>query len=155
MLAKLRDRDLLDQQMLECMVRGVSTRNYEGVINGYAEKLGVSKSSVSRAFIRTSQKDLDALNGADLRPHSFVAIMIDGMEIAGKTVVAALGITETLEKIPLGIREGDTENSEVAKDLLAMIVDRGFTPHCEKLLAVECDTWTPERAANAKEEVHA
>jgi len=136
MLAKLRDRDLLDGQMLSKMVRGVSTRNYEDVVSGYSKKLGVSKSSVSRAFIRASQKDLDALNGADLSPYSFVAVMIDGVEIAGRTVVAALGVTNTLEKVPLGIREGDTENSAVVKDLLASIIERGFVLHCEKLLAV-------------------
>lgn len=135
-LAKLRDRDLLDEQMLSRMVRGVSTRNYEEVINGYAGKLGVSKSTVSRAFVRASQKDLDALNGADLTPYGFVAIMIDGVEIAGKTVVVALGITEALEKIPLGIREGDTENAALVKDLLASIIERGFTLHCTKILAV-------------------
>ena len=47
-LEKMRDQDLLDQQMLARIVRGVSTRNYEGVINGFAEKTGVKKSSVSR-----------------------------------------------------------------------------------------------------------
>ena len=45
-LAKLRDRDLLDSQMQARMVRGVSTRNYEEVISGFAEKTGISKSSV-------------------------------------------------------------------------------------------------------------
>lgn len=136
MLAKLRDRDLLDHQMLSRMVRGVSTRNYEGVISAYSKKLGVSKSSVSRAFIRASQKDLDSLNGADLHAYSFVAIMIDGVEIAGRTVVAALGVTNMLEKVPLGIREADTENSAAVKDLLASIIERGFVLHCEKMLAV-------------------
>ena len=32
-----------------------------------------------------------------------------------------------MEKIPLGLREGETENREVVKDLLASIQDRGFT----------------------------
>jgi putative transposase len=136
MLAKLRDQDLLDRQMLDRMVRGVSTRNYDAVVGGYAKKLGVSKSTVSRAFVRASQKDLDELNNADLSGHGFVAIMIDGVDVAGRAVVAALGITETLEKIPLGVREGDTENSVLVKDLLASVIDRGFTLHCEKLLAV-------------------
>ncbi len=136
MLSKLRDRDLLDSQMLSRMVRGVSTRDYEDVIGGYADKLGVSKSTVSRAFVRASQKDLDALNDAELTAYGFVALMIDGVEIAGRTVVVALGITEALEKIPLGIREGDTENAPLVKDLLASIVERGFTLHCEKILAV-------------------
>jgi transposase-like protein len=47
-LAKLQSRDLLDQQMRQRLVLGVSTRNYEQVINGYSEKLGVSRSLVSR-----------------------------------------------------------------------------------------------------------
>src|SRR6185437_13558450 len=61
-LAKMRDQELLDSQMLNRIVRGVYTRNYDGVINGFAEKTGVAKSSVSRAFKRASKKDLDAIN---------------------------------------------------------------------------------------------
>lgn len=135
-LDKLRDQDLLDGQIQDRLIRGVSTRDYEPVVTAYAKKLGVSKSSVSRAFIRASQKDLDALNHADLSAHSFVAVMIDGVEYSGRTVVVALGITETLQKVPLGAREGDTENAPLVKDLLASIVERGFRLHCEKLLAV-------------------
>jgi hypothetical protein len=41
-----------------------------------------------------------------------------------------------MEKIHVGFREGDTENSEVVKDLLASLQERGFTLHCERLLAV-------------------
>ena len=63
-------------------------------------------------------------------------MMVDGVEYAGRTVIVALGVTETLQKIPLGVREGDTENSDVVRDLLAGIVERGFTLHCERLLAV-------------------
>ncbi len=36
----------------------------------------------------------------------------------------------------VGLREGDTEKSEVVKDLLASIQERGFTLHRERLLAV-------------------
>jgi putative transposase len=135
-LAKLQSQDLLDQQMRQRMVLGVSMRNYDQVIDGYSEKLGVSRSSVSRAFIRASQKDLDTINEGKLDGHSFVALLIDGVEIGGRTVVAALGITAAMEKIPVGLREGDTENSEVVKDLLASLQARGFTLHCERLLAI-------------------
>lgn len=135
-LAKLQSQDLLDQQMRQRMVLGVSTRNYAQVIDGYSEKLGVSRSSVSRAFLRASQQDLDNINEGKLAHHSFVALLIDGVEIGGRTVVAALGITATMEKIPLGLREGETENSDVVKDLLASLQERGFTLHCERLLAI-------------------
>jgi transposase-like protein len=135
-LAKLQAQDLLDEQMYHRLVLGVSTRNYEPVINGYTQKLGVSRSSVSRAFVRASQKDLDSINEGPLGEYSFVAVMIDGLEIGGRMVVAALGITADLTKVPLGLREGNTENSEVVRDLLTSIQDRGFTLHCERLLAV-------------------
>lgn len=135
-LGKLQEQDLLDEQMRQRMVLGVSTRNYEHVINGYSEKLGVSRSSVSRAFVRASQKDLDSINDGKLDAYSFVAVMVDGLEVGGRTVVAALGITAEMDKIPLGLREGNTENSEVVKDLLSSMQERGFTLHCERLLAV-------------------
>lgn len=135
-LAKMRDRELLDSQMLGRLMRGVSTRNYEDVINGFAEKTGVAKSSVSRAFKRASKKDLEELNGADLSNYRFVAILIDGTGIGETTQVAAVGVTDDSQKIPLGIREGDTENASVVKDLLSSIVARNFTLAASRLLAV-------------------
>ena len=135
-LAKMRDRDLLDGQMLDRIVRGVSTRNYEGVINGFAEKTGVAKSSVSRAFKRASKKDLDAINGADLSSYRFVAILIDASGVGGTTQVMAIGITDDSQKIPLGLKEGDTENASVVKDLLTSILARNFTLAGSRLLAV-------------------
>jgi len=135
-LERLQDQDLFDGHIADRMMKGVTTRNYDPVISAYSKKLGVKKSSVSRAFKRASQEHLDEINHASLKDHSFIGIVIDGVEFQGRTVIGALGITPTLEKIPLGIREGDTENSEVVKDLLSSIIERGFELHCEKLLAI-------------------
>ena len=135
-LAKMRDQELLDSQMLNRIVRGVSTRNYDGVINGFAEKTGVAKSSVSRAFKRASKKDLDAINNADLADYRFVAILIDGTGVGGTTQAIAVGVTDDSQKIPLGLREGDTENASVVKDLLTSIIARNFTLATSRLLAV-------------------
>jgi transposase-like protein len=135
-LGKLRDQDLLDKKIHQTMLAGVSTRNYEEVIEGYSEKLGVSKSSASRAFVRASQKDLDYINGSSLGEHRFVAIAIDSFDVYGKAMIMALGITSEMTKIPLGLREGDSENSEVVKDLLASLNERGFTSACDHLLAI-------------------
>lgn len=135
-LSKLQSQDLLDAQMPQRMVLGVSTRNYAHVLDGYSEKRGGARSSVSRAFVRARQKDLDRINESKLAAYSFVTLLIDGVEIGGRTVVAALGITTAMEKIPIGLREGDTENREVVKDLLASLQERGFTLHCERRLAV-------------------
>ncbi len=135
-LTKLQDVDLFDGHIADRMMKGVTTRNYDSVISSYSTKLGIKKSSVSRAFKRASQEHLDEINHASLKEHTFIGIAIDGIEFQGRTIIGALGITPKLEKIPLGIREGNTENSEVVKDLLSSIIERGFTLHCEKLLAL-------------------
>lgn len=135
-LSALRDQDLLDQQMLDRLLRGVSTRNYGAVINGFSDKTGISKSSVSRAFKRASKKHLDEINSADLSGHQFVAILIDGTALGSGTQVVAVGITDQCEKVPLGLREGDTENSVVVMDLLNCIKDRGFKFCSSRLLCV-------------------
>ena len=55
-------------------------------------------------------------------------MMVDGMELGGRTHVVALGITTDGVKIPLGLWEGSTENAAVATALLADLVDRGLDP---------------------------
>ena len=135
-LEKMRDLDLLDQDMLARVVRGVSTRNYEAVINGFSDKTGIKKSSVSRAFKRASKKDLDNINGRDLSGYKFVGILIDGTNVGGSCQVVAVGITDESQKIPLGLKEGTTENAEVIKDLLTSLVARGFAFARDRLLAV-------------------
>lgn len=135
-LAKLQDRELLDSQMLVRILKGVSNRNYESVINGFAEKTGIAKSSVSRSFKRASKRDLDEINNADLSSYRFVAILVDGTGLGESTQAVAMGITDNSQKIPLGIREGDTENAGVVKDLLSSIVARGFTLKASRLLAI-------------------
>ena len=135
-LTKMRDKDLLDEQMQSRIMRGVSTRNYAEVINGFSEKTGISKSSVSRSFKKASKKDLDAINNADLSFYKFVSIMIDGTGFGDRTLIVALGVTDDNQKIPLGLIEGNTENAEVVKDLLTSITARHFTFAAERLLAV-------------------
>jgi putative transposase len=135
-LAQLQDQDIFDDDIKDRMVRGVSTRNYEPVVKSWSEKLSISKSNISRAFVRSSKKDLEKINTQDLSQYEFVALMVDGVEVAGRSVVVVLGITRECEKIPLGLREGDTENSDVVKDLLATIWDRNFKMVTERILAV-------------------
>jgi putative transposase len=135
-LVAMQDRDLLDEQMLLRILKGVSTRNYEEVINGFSEKTGISKSSVSRAFKRASKKDLEAINDSDLSQHRFISLLIDGTHMGEWTQIVAIGITTKNEKIPIGLVQGDTENANVVKDLLSSLVARGFTFGAKKILAV-------------------
>ena len=55
-------------------------------------------------------------------------MMLDGLEIAERTHIVALGISTDGVKIPLGLWEGSTENATLARSLLADLVDRGLDP---------------------------
>ena len=54
------------------------------------------------------------------------ALMVDGLEVKGRTNVVALGISTEGVKVPLGLWEGSTENSTVVSALLSDLVDRGL-----------------------------
>ena len=64
-------------------------------------------------------------------------MMLDGMEIAERTHVVALGITTDGVKIPLGLWEGSTENATLARTLLADLVDRGLDPEQAILFVID------------------
>jgi transposase-like protein len=55
-----------------------------------------------------------------------VALMIDGAHFADHLCVVALGIGIDGTKHPLGVVEGDTENTTVVKDLLVGLRERGL-----------------------------
>jgi transposase-like protein len=61
--------------------------------------------------------------------------MVDGVEFGGALALVAMGITTAGKKLILGLREGDTENAEVCKDLLSSLVERGLSKD-EKFLFV-------------------
>jgi transposase-like protein len=53
-------------------------------------------------------------------------MMLDGLEIADRTHVVALGVSTEGVKIPLGLWAGTTENATVAGALLSDLVARGL-----------------------------
>ena len=120
----LQDYDLLCEKVMKHMLSGVSTRDYEGVLDEITNSTGLKKSSVSKAFKEGSLKALEEINGRDLSGHEFLSVMIDGIGFGTRTVIAALGITTSGKKLVIGLREGDTENSAVCVDLLQSLFDR-------------------------------
>ena len=55
-------------------------------------------------------------------------MMLDGIDLKGRTNIVALGITTEGVKIPLGLWEGSTENATVATALFSDLVERGLDP---------------------------
>jgi putative transposase len=124
--AALQGFDLLQERVLKHMMSGVSTRNYDGLLEEVSGGLGLKKSSVSKAFVQGSRDALEQLNGRDLSSLQWISIMIDGIEFSGSCVTVALGITTEGEKLILGLKKGASENSEVCIDLLQELIERGL-----------------------------
>jgi len=122
----LQGYDMLQERVIRQMMGGVSTRDYDGLLDEISGGLGLKKSSVSKAFVQGSRDALELINGRDLSAHTWMSIMIDGIEFAGSCVIVALGITTTGKKQILGLKKGDTENWEVCKDLLQELAERGL-----------------------------
>ncbi len=131
----LQNYDLLCNQVRDHMLAGVSTRDYDRVCEEITGGMGLSKSSVSEAFIRASKGALDAINSRELGQYNFASMMVDGIGFGDRTVIAALGITDEGRKLILGLREGETENWEIAKDLFESLIARGLK-HDQPILFV-------------------
>jgi transposase-like protein len=121
--------DQMGDVVLERLLAGVSTRRYarctEPVGTG-VETSSTSKSSVSRSFVKRTERAYGELMGRSLADERYLVLMIDGIELAGETCVAALGITEGGVKRPLGLWHGSTENHSVAGGLITDLDRRGF-----------------------------
>jgi len=124
-------RDLLSQLVVERMLAGVATRRQvlvgEPVGRAIEEAAkATSKSAVSRRFVRATQAKLSELLARDLSAIDVAVVMIDGVIFAGRCCVVALVITADGTKIPVGLYDGDTENTVVVTGLLADLVERGL-----------------------------
>jgi putative transposase len=124
------DRDQLGRLALERILAGVSTRKYRRVQEPVGERAttrerSTSKSSVSRAFVQRTREALWHLMSRQLADLRLSVVMLDGIEIKGRTNVVALGITTGGEKLALGLWAGSTENATVASALLSDLVSRG------------------------------
>jgi putative transposase len=64
-----------------------------------------SKSAVSRTFVERTRHALAELMSRQLSDLRLAVMMLDGLELKGRTMIVALGITTEGIKIPLGLWE--------------------------------------------------
>jgi putative transposase len=76
--------------------------------------------------VAATEHALAELLGADLSGLDLVALMVDGVKVAERCCVVALGIILDGTKVPLGLAEGATENATVVTDPLAALRDHGL-----------------------------
>jgi putative transposase len=136
------DRDPLTRAVMDRMLAGVSTRKFavvgEPVGEGVEQEASAtSKSTVSELFIERTRTALGELMARRLDDIRLAVMMLDGLEIADRTHVVALGISTDGVKIPLGLWEGSTENATLVSMLLADLVDRGLDPDQAILFVID------------------
>jgi putative transposase len=136
------DRDPLARVVLERMLAGVSTRRYRRTQEPVGEEIvsserSTSKSAVSRTFVERTREALGELMSRQLGDLRLAVMMLDGLELKGRMMIVALGITTEGVKVPLGLWEGSTENATVATALLSDLVERGLDPEQGMLFVID------------------
>lgn len=123
---KLREIESIDDRILKAVLLGLSTRDYEQVIGNLLDGFGLSSSSVSKEFIEQSAEKLEVFEKRDLGEYDFVSLFIDGKYLAKEQIIIVLGVTIKGDKIPIGFIQSNSENSNVIKDLLSNLIERGL-----------------------------
>ena len=128
-VARFRERDPLTARMMQQLLAGVSTRQYDASLEARPSgrrTRGSSKSAVSRSVVRRTRQRLHEQLTRRLEGLEVVALFMDGVVVAQQTVIVVLGITRDGTKIPLGLRVGSTENAVVCTELLQDLLARGL-----------------------------
>jgi len=125
----------LQSQVIQALMSGVSTREMSKV---KPNSPGVGRSQVSRLWEEAGRRRVDELRSRDLSATPWCAMMLDGIRLSkDQTAVVAIGIDHKGKKHVFDFALGSSENLEVARELLARIVSRGFK--CEQRLFVVLD----------------
>jgi transposase-like protein len=136
------DRDLLNAHTVASMLAGVSTRNYDTVLEPAGKAIAevassTSHSATSRRFVAATRKGLAEFRSRPLGDRRWLVVYIDGFGFGDETMVGALGVDAEGNKVPLTVVHGTTENKTVCKRLLDGLEDRGFDPSDGVLFVID------------------
>jgi len=149
---RFQDPKLFDDQVFQEGVRHVSQRDYEKGLPKIAASFGMSKSQVSRSWVKATEKQFEKLRTRSLSGLGIVAVFIDGKRFTKRGVIVALGVGADGKKHVLGIYESSTENSVACRALLDDLELRGL-PSGNLLFVVDGGSGL-NKALNDKYEAH-
>ena len=140
--AAFSDESLLDELVFERMLAGLSTRRHGAANEPVGEAIeaqarSTSKSTVSRRWVKGTKAALDELLGRVLSELDVAVLMIDGVHFADVCCVVCMVILADGTKVPIGLREGDTENATLVRELLADLVARGLSTDGGLLVVID------------------
>ena len=133
-------RDPLDRHTLNAVACGISSRKNARSLDPLPDTMrerSTSKSSVSRRFVAMTTKQMTSWLTTPLGDRHFPIVMIDGIHMGDHLILIALGIDSEGKKQVLGLREGDTENGQVARSLLRDLVDRGLEQERARVFVID------------------
>jgi transposase-like protein len=133
----MRQDKRLSAKVLDTLMRGVSTRNYQKILPDACEAVGVSKSSISREFVEASEQTYKALLERKFDDLDILVVYIDGVVFGEHHVLAAIGIDTGGYKHVLGVAQGASENATVVTALLESLVERGVKPGVKRLFVID------------------
>jgi putative transposase len=146
------DPKLFDQQVFQEGIRRVTQRDYEKGLPKIAASFGMSKSSVSRSWVKATENQLEKLRTRNLNEFGIVAVFIDGKRFAKLGAVVALGVGSDGRKHVLGLYQSSTENSAACRELLDDLERRGLA-ESEILFVVDGGSGL-NKALDEKYQVH-
>ena len=135
--AELASDGNLSRRIADVLTCNVSTRKYTRVMYRCADEMGISKSAVSRHFVKESAQALAKLMSRDFEKADLVAIYVDGIIVARHHLIAAIGVDYTGTKHMLGLASGSSENAKVVKDLLGSLAERGVDLNVPRLWVID------------------
>ena len=127
----------LSRRIADILVCNVSTRKYARVVHRCAEEVGISKSAVSRQFVKESTQALAKLMSRSFADMDIVAVYVDGIIVASHHIIAAVGVDAQGAKHVLGLASGSSENAKVVKDLLGALAERGVDLNEPRLWVID------------------
>jgi putative transposase len=133
----LREGGETGAEMFEALLKGVSTRDYAGVVAGMAESVGVSRSAVSREASEAGERMLKQLLERRWDEVDLLVIYLDGMRFGAHHMINAVGVDRAGGKHVLGIQLGATENAAAVKDLLVRLREQGLRTERRYLFVID------------------
>lgn len=128
-------RGLDYEKTCEQLLAGLSQRNYKGAVQTFCDSIGLSASTVGRAFVETSAKALEKFETRRLDKEKYAVLFIDGKCLQGVQMIVAMGVTVTGKKEVLAVVESTAEGHAQVKALLEDLIRRGFA-YDGKLLVI-------------------
>lgn len=116
----------MDENLMKKVLLGLSAERYEETARSIPEAFGLSKSTVSKRFIRASARKLSELFNRKLDKEDIIAIFIDGKSFAEDGIVLAVGITLEGRKVILGFIQTASENAKVIREFFERLIERGL-----------------------------